>query len=103
MLCDISGSMEPYSRAFIQFLHGTVTTGGAEAFVFATRLTRLTRALSHRQPQVAIDRAAAAAPDWAGGTRIGAALPFCDLVLSGHSLTALHAVADAIAAPKGSR
>ena len=173
MLCDISGSMEPYSRAFIQFLHGTVATGGAEAFVFATRLTRLTRALSHRQPQVAIDRAAAAAPDWAGGTRIGAALqafndlhgrrgmargavvvivsdgweredpelvgremerlrrlawrivwvnprtaspafaplaggmaaalPFCDLVLSGHSLTALHAVADAIAAPKGSR
>ena len=74
VLCDISGSMEPYSRAFIQFLHGTVVSGRAEAFVFATRLTRLTRLLAHRQPQVAIDRAAAAAPDWAGGTRIGEAL-----------------------------
>lgn len=74
VLCDISGSMEPYSRAFIQFLHGSVTAGRAEAFVFATRLTRLTRVLSSRQPQLAIDMAAAAAPDWAGGTRIGEAL-----------------------------
>ena len=74
VLCDISGSMEPYSRAFLQFLHGSVTAGRAEAFVFATRLTRLTRALSSRRPQAALDAAAAAAPDWAGGTRIGEAL-----------------------------
>ena len=46
----------------------------AEAFVFATRLTRLTRALSSRNPERAIQRAAAAAPDWSSGTRIGDAL-----------------------------
>jgi uncharacterized protein with von Willebrand factor type A (vWA) domain len=74
VLCDISGSMEPYSRAFLAFLHGAVGGAGAEAFVFATRLTRLTRALRGHQPDVAISRAAAAAPDWSGGTRIGEAL-----------------------------
>jgi hypothetical protein len=74
VLCDISGSMEPYSRAFLQFLHGAVGGAGAEAFVFATRLTRLTRALRGRQPDLAIGRAAAAAPDWSGGTQIGTAL-----------------------------
>jgi hypothetical protein len=77
MLCDISGSMEPYARAYLQFL--TAAAGGpsanrAEAFVFATRLTRLTRALSSRNPERAIQRAAAAAPDWSSGTRIGDAL-----------------------------
>src|SRR5262249_15331011 len=46
----------------------------AEAFVFATRLTRLTRALRGRNPEAALQRAAAATPDWSGGTRIGAAL-----------------------------
>jgi uncharacterized protein with von Willebrand factor type A (vWA) domain len=74
VLCDISGSMEPYSRAFLAFLHGAVAGGHAEAFVFATRLTRLTRALRGHQPDLAISRAAAAAPDWSGGTRIGEAL-----------------------------
>ena len=47
---------------------------GSEAFAFATRLTRLTRALRSRNPERAIQRAAAAAPDWASGTRIGDAL-----------------------------
>jgi uncharacterized protein with von Willebrand factor type A (vWA) domain len=74
MLLDVSGSMEPYSRAFLQFLEGGVGGADAEAFVFATRLTRLTRALRGRDPQVAIARATKAAPDWSGGTRIGAAL-----------------------------
>jgi len=75
MLCDISGSMEPYARAYLQFLTCAAATGpGAEAFVFATRLTRLTRALSSRNPERAIQRAAAAAPDWSSGTRIGDAL-----------------------------
>jgi uncharacterized protein with von Willebrand factor type A (vWA) domain len=74
LLCDISGSMEPYSRAFLAFLHGAVGSAHAEAFVFATRLTRLTRALRGQQPDLAISRAAAAAPDWSGGTRIGQAL-----------------------------
>ncbi len=75
MLCDISGSMEPYARAYLQFLTCAAGSGpNAEAFVFATRLTRLTRALSSRHPERAIQRAAAAAPDWSSGTRIGDAL-----------------------------
>ncbi len=72
LLCDISGSMEPYARAYLQFL--TCAGRDAEAFVFATRLTRITRALATRSPERAIQRAAAAAPDWSSGTRIGDAL-----------------------------
>ena len=172
LLCDISGSMEPYARAYLQFLTCAAGSGpGAEAFVFATRLTRLTRALASRNPERAIRNAAAAAPDWSSGTRIGdalkafndrhgrrgvargaviviisdgwergdpslvaremarlrrlayrivwvnprvgaegfapraggmaAALPFLDALLSGHSLEAMDAVIDAIAAPGG--
>jgi uncharacterized protein len=75
MLCDISGSMEPYGRAYLQFMACAARSGPrAEAFAFATRLTRLTRALASRRPERAIQRAAAAAPDWSSGTRIGAAL-----------------------------
>jgi len=75
MLCDISGSMEPYARAYLQFLTSAAGSGPhVEAFVFATRLTRLTRALAGRHPERAIQRAAAAAPDWSSGTRIGDAL-----------------------------
>jgi uncharacterized protein len=85
MLCDISGSMEPYARAYLQFLTSAAGSGvgragarasggGPEAFVFATRLTRVTRALASRSPERAIQRAAAAAPDWSSGTRIGDAL-----------------------------
>jgi uncharacterized protein with von Willebrand factor type A (vWA) domain len=171
LLCDISGSMEPYARAYLQFLTAAGSSGpNAEAFVFATRLTRLTRALAGRNPERAIHRAAAAAPDWSSGTRMGealktfndrhgrrgmargavvvilsdgwergepgllaremerlarltyrivwvnprvsasgfspqaggmvAALPFCDALVSGHSLEALDEVADAISAPR---
>ncbi len=75
LLCDISGSMEPYARAYLQFLTCAAGSGpNAEAFVFATRLTRLTRALASRNPERAIQAAAAAAPDWSSGTRIGDAL-----------------------------
>jgi uncharacterized protein with von Willebrand factor type A (vWA) domain len=74
LLCDISGSMEPYTRAFLQLLHAAVGGANAEAFVFATRLTRLTVALRGRQPDLAIERAAAAARDWSSGTRLGEAL-----------------------------
>ena len=177
MLCDISGSMEPYARAYLQFLTSAASSPGragersAEAFVFATRLTRVTRALQSRSPERAIQRAAAAAPDWSSGTRIGdalkefndrhgrrgmargavivilsdgwergapeqvgrqmqrlarlahrivwvnprvaasgfhpraggmaAALPYCDALVSGHSLRALEEVATAISAPRG--
>ena len=63
MLCDISGSMEAYARAYLQFLTSAAGSGpNAEAFAFATRLTRLTRALRSRSPERAIQRAAAAAP-----------------------------------------
>ena len=72
MLCDISGSMEPYTRAYLQFL--AIAGTNAEAFVFATRLTRITRALATKNPERALRRAAAAAPDWSSGTRIGEAL-----------------------------
>jgi len=75
LLCDISGSMEPYTRAYLQFLACAAGGGGeVEAFAFATRLTRLTRALHSRHPERAIARAAAAAPDWSSGTRIADAL-----------------------------
>jgi uncharacterized protein len=175
LLCDISGSMEPYARAYLQFLTCAAAAGGArgrnEAFAFATRLTRLTRALHSRNPERAIQQAAATAPDWSSGTRIGdalkafndlhgrrgmargavvvilsdgwergdpglvaremqrlrrlayrivwvnprvaaagfspraggmaAALPYCDALVSGHSLQALTQVAEAIAATRG--
>ena len=71
VLCDISGSMAPYSRAFVQFLHAAAGGSNAEVFTFATRLTRVTKALAVRQPDLALARAAAAAGDWRGGTRIG--------------------------------
>jgi uncharacterized protein len=74
LLCDVSGSMEPYARAYLQLLHAAVRRSDAEAFAFATRLTRLTRELALRSPAEALRRAGAAPPDWAGGTRIGAAL-----------------------------
>ena len=83
LLCDISGSMEPYARAYLQFLTCAAATGAPgpernrvrnEAFVFATRLTRVTRALRSRHPERAIAEAARAVPDWSSGTRIGDAL-----------------------------
>jgi uncharacterized protein with von Willebrand factor type A (vWA) domain len=74
LLADISGSMEPYARAYLQLLHCAAGGANAETFVFATRLTRLTRHLRIRNPNVALQRATTSAPDWAGGTRLGEAL-----------------------------
>ncbi len=74
LLCDVSGSMEATSRVFLQLLHCAVGGARAEAFVFATRLTGLTRQLRTTDPDLALQRAASAAPDWSGGTRIGMAL-----------------------------
>lgn len=73
VLCDISGSMEPYARAMLQLLYCAAGTR-AEVFVFATRLTRLTAVLARSTPRAALERAGRAAPDWSGGTRIGEAL-----------------------------
>jgi uncharacterized protein len=79
-LLDISGSMEPYARAYLHLLWGMATRAHAEVFVFGTRLTRLTRALRDANPDRALERAAALMPDWSGGTRIGSALcEFMDL------------------------
>jgi uncharacterized protein with von Willebrand factor type A (vWA) domain len=76
VLCDISGSMEPYARALLQLVYAAAAAGGprAEVFTFATRLTRLTRVLAKVRPEVALQLAGRAAPDWSGGTRIGEAL-----------------------------
>jgi uncharacterized protein len=74
VLCDISGSMEPYARAMIQLLYCAAGAAGAEVFTFATRLTRLTAALQRSAPTAALQQAGRAAPDWLGGTRLGAAL-----------------------------
>ena len=78
LLCDISGSMEPYARAYLRFFSRVGSRAGAglsaETFVFATRLTRLTTALRHRGPDAALRQAGRAAPDWSGGTLIGRAL-----------------------------
>jgi uncharacterized protein with von Willebrand factor type A (vWA) domain len=80
VLCDISGSMESYARALLMLmycLHGGQLRGGQtrpEVFSFATRLTRLTPALAAATPDTMLAKAGEAAPDWSGGTRIGAAL-----------------------------
>ena len=73
VLVDISGSMESYARIFLQFLYCLRgATDRLEAFVFATRLTRLTRQLRHRDIDRALTDATARIVDWGGGTRIGA-------------------------------
>jgi uncharacterized protein with von Willebrand factor type A (vWA) domain len=74
-LCDVSGSMERYSRLLLAELRAAVAAGiKAEAFVFATRLTRLTGTLSDHDVARALEQARAAVVDWSGGTRIGQAL-----------------------------
>lgn len=75
LLVDVSGSMEPYSRALLRFGHALVRTGpGVEVFALGTRLTRLTGALTRRDPDEALALAADAVADWSGGTRLGDAL-----------------------------
>ncbi|WCO66525.1 VWA domain-containing protein [Iamia majanohamensis] len=77
LLVDVSGSMEPYARALLRFAHAAVASRGAgrvEAFTLGTRLTRITRALTTRDPDLALERAAGEVADWSGGTRLGDAL-----------------------------
>ena len=80
LLVDVSGSMEPYARALLRFLHAAVAgRGRVEAFALGTRLTRLTRELTSRDPDAALSAAGQAVPDWSGGTRLGEGLrAFCD-------------------------
>jgi hypothetical protein len=75
LVCDVSGSMEPYARMLLQYMQACVAARRrVEAFVFGTRLTRVTGELAGRDPDRALDRAAHAAYDWSGGTRIGDAV-----------------------------
>ena len=72
LICDVSGSMERYARLMVRFLHALERTSpGAEAFLFGTRLTRVTRELRQPDPGAALRAVGAAVPDWSGGTRIG--------------------------------
>jgi uncharacterized protein with von Willebrand factor type A (vWA) domain len=75
LLFDVSGSMEPYSRALLRFVHAAVVgRRRVEAFAIGTRLTRLTRELASHDPDAALARAGAAVADWSGGTRLGEGL-----------------------------
>ncbi len=75
LVCDVSGSMEPYARVLLQYLQACVAARRrVEAFVFGTRLTRVTAELKGRDPDRALARASASVADWSGGTRIGEAL-----------------------------
>jgi len=75
LILDISGSMADYSRSLLQFAHSARRAASrVEVFCFGTRLTRVTGALDSRHPDEALRRAAQAAFDWDGGTRIGDSL-----------------------------
>lgn len=76
VLADVSGSMEPYADAVLRFAHAAVRSApfNTEVFTLGTRLTRITRELRARDPDAALRAAAAAIPDWSGGTRLGDAV-----------------------------
>jgi hypothetical protein len=75
VLCDVSGSMERYSRMLVHFVHAISRRHPrVEAFLFSTRLTRITRQLRSERLDDAMTVVARAVPDWSGGTRIGSAL-----------------------------
>jgi len=75
LLCDISRSMERYSRMLLHFAHAVMARQRrVEAFVFSTELTRITRQLRIQRPDAALAAVSGAVPDWSGGTRIGGAL-----------------------------
>jgi hypothetical protein len=71
LLVDVSGSMTPYADALLRFAHAAARGTRTEVFTIGTRLTRVTRELSHRDPDLAMAAVAAAVPDWRGGTRLG--------------------------------
>ena len=75
LICDVSGSMERYTRMLLHFTHSIAgEVKHLEAFLFATRLTRITRKLSFRSVDQAVDEVSKAVLDWSGGTRIGETL-----------------------------
>jgi len=75
IVCDISGSMSRYSRMLLHFAHTLAADRGkVTSFVFATRLTNVTRHLREKDVDVALERISEAVSDWSGGTRIGTCL-----------------------------
>jgi uncharacterized protein len=74
LICDVSGSMERYSRLLMIFAHAIARREDLEAFVFSTRLTRITRLLRHRDLDRALESVSKGVHDFSGGTRIGDAL-----------------------------
>lgn len=75
LVCDVSGSMERYTRFMLRFAHALARSGApVEVFVFSTRLTRITRELRIRHPDRALRRVAEKVVDWSSGTRIGACI-----------------------------
>ena len=77
VIVDISGSMARYSRMFLHFMHALMNAATdlrVSAFVFATRLSHITRELGRRDPDEAIERVVRRVEDWSGGTRIGSCL-----------------------------
>ncbi|GAB3869863.1 VWA domain-containing protein [Kibdelosporangium lantanae] len=71
LLVDVSGSMSPYADALLRFAHAVARRMPAEVFTLGTRLTRVSRQLRQRDPEIALSAAAKAVPDFAGGTRLG--------------------------------
>ena len=74
LLCDVSGSMESYSRFLLLFAHAIARREEVETFVFATRLTRITRQVRRRDLDQALEAVGGAVRDFSGGTRIGQAM-----------------------------
>ena len=74
LLCDVSGSMERYSRLLMIFAHAIARREDLEAFVFSTRLTRITRLLRYRDLDRSLDSVSKGVHDFSGGTRIGDAI-----------------------------
>lgn len=75
IILDVSGSMEPYARAMLRFVHAAVSgRQRVEAFAIGTRLTRVTRELNSRDPDKALTAASNRVLDWSGGTRLGECL-----------------------------
>jgi hypothetical protein len=74
-ICDVSGSMARYAQILLHFLHAVSNDRGrVHTFLFGTRLTNISRALRHRDAEVAFEMVSHVVPDWSGGTRIGEAL-----------------------------
>ncbi len=75
VLLDISGSMDRYARLFLHYIHGLTRRHlRVHSFTFGTRLTNITRALRHRDPDVALAQVSQQVQDWRGGTRIASSL-----------------------------